>query len=136
MKIYCTKDFQKVFKKLVKSNSYLDLESGLIELLFGSKANMDSLDAESTLLNGDPSFPFVKIRIGGRSGYRLYCYLVRKADSVYLAFVHPKKGASGIDNIGDTFKEDLILETAESIWDNNLLEMAISGKKLTFTEIN
>lgn len=110
MKIFCTAEFEKIFKKLSRKNAYRDLEREIIEYFFAEKIDFSG----GRRLGGHAENPYIKKRLGGSGGYRTYFYVVVKQDNLYLMFLHPKTGPDGSPNITDDAKtqllKDLILD--------------------------
>jgi hypothetical protein len=76
MEFYCLSDFKAEFDKLCKKNSYKELPQDLIDYFFGKKIT-DVLSG--TRLNQSDTVPYIKKRLSGSGGFRLY-YLVNIKD--------------------------------------------------------
>lgn len=110
MKIFCTAEFEKIFKKLSRKNAYRDLEREIIDYFFVEKIDFSG----GRRLGGHAENPYIKKRLGGSGGYRTYFYVIVKDNNLYLIFLHPKTGPDGSPNITDDAKtqllKDLILD--------------------------
>lgn len=110
MKIFCTAEFEKIFKKLSRKNAYRDLEREIIDYFFVEKIDFSG----GRRLGGHAENPYIKKRLGGSGGYRTYFYVIVKDNNLYLMFLHPKTGPDGSPNITDDAKtqllKDLILD--------------------------
>lgn len=131
MKVFCTDTFRREYHKLIKKNSYRSLGKLIIEeVLQQPSANL----ATSTVLNGRPTdIPFYKKRIGGSSGFRLYCILVIKDDKLYFLYVHPKTGSKGIPNIKQAYHQTLQEELVTAIEQKQLFVVNRNGNQLNLT---
>jgi len=134
MKVFCLTEFKDEFEKLLKSNSYKDLEKQIIDFFFGKKP--DEFFGTGRRLNGTNEIPFIKMRLEGRSGYRFYYLLIIKNDELYLMFLHPKTGPNKADNITKDFKKIIYNAVLIAIKDNNLFEVSVSNSKLQFKKIS
>jgi len=78
----------------------------LVNLLFEefNTIDIDGLKLGTNLLPTNGIY-FIKRRIAGSSGYRIYYVFDEKNRKVYFSFIHPKTGLEGIANIGDKFKK-------------------------------
>ena len=110
MIFYCTEQFKREYEKLIKKKSYRqNLPKVIIKEMFNS--TIEQLNARGRKLNlGTREVDFLKIRLGGSSGYRCYYLMVLNGDKVYLGFIHPKSGTYGAPNItaaaeGDIFQD-------------------------------
>lgn len=132
IEIFCLPEFEEEYRKLIKNNSYKSLTKELLKFL-----NTESIDelASGTLLNRDQAVPYIKKRLSGRGGFRLYYLLIIKNDSVYLLFVHPKTGSKGASNISDEAKKDLYVKAVDLIKEEKMIRVLIDeeGKTLQFT---
>ena len=96
MEIFCLEEFKDEVERLKKNNSYADLEKEIIEHFFDKPINeLKSGD----LLNNSDDKPYIKKRLNGRGGFRVYFLLIIIKDCLYLMYVHPKSGKYGSDNI-------------------------------------
>ncbi|MBA4303664.1 MAG: hypothetical protein C0424_05510 [Sphingobacteriaceae bacterium] len=132
MAIYCTETFRAQFAKLIKKTSYADLEEELINHFF----NKDIAQLSTgTRLNNSDTTPYIKKRLAGSGGYRMYYLLLIKDGNVYLMFVHPKSGSMGYDNITDASKAALYKEVLKCIQHNELYFLRVVGDKVHFDPV-
>lgn len=96
MDILCSPDFYTEYNRLIKHKQYQDLPSIVGDYFFDK--TIDQLKS-GTRLNGSSPVPFIKKRLEGRGGYRVYYYLILKDDYAFLSFIHPKTGPAGSENI-------------------------------------
>lgn len=129
MKIFCLEDFKVQFEKLKKKNSYSSIEGDIIEYFF--KKEIADLMSGTRLNNSDDT-PYIKKRLNGSGGFRIYFLLVKKDENIYLMFLHPKTGSLGYDNISDDSKVLLYKKVLESIKTNNLYKVSVDKNKLVF----
>lgn len=129
MTIFCLEDFKIQFEKLKKNNSYSSIEKDIIEYFFDKEI---SQLASGTRLNNSDDIPYIKKRLNGSGGFRIYFLLVIKNERVYLMFLHPKTGSLGYENITDDSKALLYKKVLEGIQTNNLNELTIINNKLSF----
>ena len=129
MTIFCLEDFKIQFEKLKKNNSYSSIEKDIIEYFFDKEI---SQLASGTRLNNSDDIPYIKKRLNGSGGFRIYFLLVIKNERVYLLFLHPKTGSLGYENITDDSKALLYKKVLEGIQTNNLYELTIINNKLSF----
>lgn len=132
MEIFCTENFKSQFERLVKNSSYSTLSQDLIDFFFSDKRNK----LGGTRLNGHAKDPFLKKRLNGSGGFRAYYYIVIKNDCLYLAFVHPKTGKYGMENISDEYKRQLAKEVLEAIKSGNVYSVQVDGSKSHILFIN
>jgi hypothetical protein len=103
MKVYCISEFKEAFEKLSLKNPYRTLERDIIDYFFDKTvADLRS----GVLLNNNYNEPYIKKRLNGRGGFRVYYLLIIKNDCLYLMYLHPKAGPDGADNIKDSFKAE------------------------------
>lgn len=129
MTIFCLEDFKVQFEKLKKKNSYSTIEEEIIEYFF--EKNIQQLISGSRLNNSN-EIPYIKKRLSGRGGFRIYFLLVIKHEKIYLMFLHPKTGSLGYENITDDSKALLYKKVLESIKTRNLYEVFVVKNKLVF----
>lgn len=133
MNIVCIEDFKIEVEKLCKKNSYANLEKDLIEYFFDKP--IEDL-ANGVRLNGSDSNqpPFIKKRLNGSGGYRIYYLLIIIKDNICLVYTHPKTGSLGRENITTEEKADLLAKAHQAIKDDNLYWVKKDGdkKKLIF----
>lgn len=131
MTIFCLEDFKLEFEKLMKKNSYSSIETEIIEYFFG-KDIQDLISG--TRLNNSDTTPYIKKRLKGSGGFRLYFLLIIKDENLYLMFLHPKTGSLGYDNITDDSKTLLYKKVLNCIKTENLYIVTIDQKKIKFTK--
>lgn len=132
MKIYCIEDFKKEYEKLKKKKSYNAIEKDIIDYFFGKST---SELCSGTRLNNSVSEPYIKTRIKGSGGFRVYFLLLIKKGKLYLMFIHPKTGSMGADNITDDSKAKLYKQVLEGIKDKNLYSIFEENNKLIFEKL-
>lgn len=134
MKLYCLEDFKVEFDKLKSKKSYKTIEQEIIDYFIG-KTTQELLSG--TRLNNSIDTPYIKKRLGGRGGLRVYFLLIIKKDSLYLLFVHPKTGSQGSDNITDKSKAYLYKKILDCIESNDLYELSkdANEEKLIFNRL-
>lgn len=132
MRVCCLDDFKVEFEKLKSNNSYKDIGKEIITYFFDK--TYDDL-CNGTKLNGASKIPYIKKRLKGSGGYRVYFLLIIKNDSVYLMFVHPKTGSKGAGNISSDFQAALLKKIHECIIANNyfIVETNEKNDDLLFT---
>jgi hypothetical protein len=129
MTIFCLEDFKVQFEKLKKKNSYSSIEADIIEYFFDKEIHLLS---SGTRLNNSDDTPYIKKRLNGSGGFRIYFLLVIKDEKIYLMFLHPKTGSLGYENITDDSKALLYKKVLESIKTKNLYEVVVDKNKLVF----
>lgn len=123
MKIFCLPEFKTEFEKLKKKNSYKSVEPQIIQYFFNK--SVPELCTGVRLNNSDTS-PYIKKRLEGSGGFRVYYLLIIKDGNLYLMFLHPKTGPMGADNIKDESKALLYKKVLEAIKSNQLFELTIT----------
>ena len=131
MKLFCIEDFKIEFEKLKKKNSYSTIEKDIIEYFF-NKEIQELLSG--TRLNNSDTAPYIKKRLKGSGGFRVYFLIIIKEDTTYLMFVHPKTGSLGYENITDESKTLLYKKVLDCIKDNKLLMITVENNKLVFNK--
>lgn len=131
MNLFCIPEFEVAYNKLIKKNSYKDFPELLCECFSDDEI---SKSQRGTLLNNSLELPFIKLRLSGRGGYRIYYYIFRIKDSIVLSFVHPKTGSFGSSNIDEKFKKQIMKQTIEAYKTNSLITLRFDheNKKLVF----
>lgn len=126
--------FKSQIELLKRKNSYREIEKIVIDYIF-DKASEDL--KSGTCLNNNLQIPFIKKRLGGSGGYRIYYLLKPKDKKLYLMFIHPKTGPYGSPNLTDEGKTEIYKEVANAIDKNNLYEVTCSENKSTliFTKL-
>ncbi|WP_191860830.1 hypothetical protein [Hanstruepera ponticola] len=134
MELYCLEDFKVEFEKLKSKKSYRTIEQEIINYFFDK--TLEQLRS-GTRLNHSDEIPYIKKRLGGRGGFRIYFLLVIKKESLYLMFVHPKTGSQGSDNITDESKAYLYKKVLECIQSEDLYKLSLneSNKKIIFDKL-
>ncbi|EJG03347.1 hypothetical protein [Flavobacterium sp. F52] len=104
MSIYCTEDFIKEFKNIIKKKQYKDFENLFHAFFLPSNiANIGTGDR----LFGPTTIPYLKKRIPDSSGYRFYYLLEFSTGKVILNFAHAKRPPLGFENISTRKKKEL-----------------------------
>jgi hypothetical protein len=131
MEIYCIEDFKVEFEKLISKKSYNSLNLDIVDYFFGKQFNEL---CSGTRLNNSDETPYIKKRLSGRGGFRVYLLLIMKDENLYLMFVHSKTGSMGVENINDASKAYLYKKVLNCIKTGDLYNVKISpsGKKLIF----
>jgi len=134
MIVYAITEFKEEYEKLKKHKSYKNLEKEIINYFFIDKGISDI--QSGTRLNNDDLRPYVKKRLAGKGGYRMYFFILIKDENVYLIYVHPKTGKFGVDNIDDDSKALLYKRVLESIQDEDLWSVTHDKRndELVFTK--
>jgi hypothetical protein len=117
MAVRCTETFYKEINKLKKNNSYRSIETDIFDYLFNS--SIDTIKMGSSRLNGSNESPFIKKRIDGSGGYRLYLLVQINKEDILLSFLHPKTGSLGFENINDAYKLAIYKDAVSSLKNNN-----------------
>lgn len=126
MELYCLEDFKVEFEKLKSKNSYRIIEQEIINYFFDKK--IEQLYS-GTRLNHSDDVPYIKKRLGGRGGFRVYFLLIIKNDSLYLMFLHPKTGSQGSANITDDSKAYLYKKVLKCIHSEDLYKLSLDETK-------
>lgn len=131
MQIFCIDEFKAEFEKLISKKQYSTLEKEIIDYFFHK--NTDEL-LSGTRLNNSQDTPYIKKRLRGRGGFRLYLLVLIRKGNLYLLFVHPKTGPFGASNITDESKAMLYKNVLQAIKNNDLylLELDKKQKHLVF----
>jgi hypothetical protein len=131
MNLFCIEDFKIEFEKLKSKKSYSTIEQEIFEYFF--EKSLEDISS-GVRLNHSADAPYIKKRLGGRGGFRIYFLLLIKGNSVYLMFIHPKTGPMGSDNITDESKAYLYKKVLESIRSNDLYKLTLDkeGMKIVF----
>ena len=132
MNIYCLEDFKLAFDKLKTKKSYRTIEHDLISYFFNK--NINQL-LSGTRLNQSDTAPYIKKRIKGSGGFRVYFLILIKNENLYLMFVHPKTGTLGGRNITDKSKTALYKKVYQAIENDDLFELIVENNELVFKEI-
>ncbi len=126
MDVFCISEFKDQFDQLIKKKNYRTIEQEIIDYVFDKQVN----DLRTgTNLNQSSTAPFIKKRIAGRGGYRLYYLLVIRKNSVHLAYVHPKTGSLAENNISVNRIKHLQKRVLESIKSGCMFRLSLSENK-------
>ncbi len=85
MEIFCTEFFKTEFDKLKRKNSYSGIEKDIIDYFFHKTA--DEL-ASGIRLNGHSEIPYIKKRLDGKGGFRVYFLLIIKNGCLYIKHIY------------------------------------------------
>ncbi len=129
MDIDCTPEFKQEFEKLKKNKSYHSLVSTLVDFL----SNNDHNFATGSNLNHNDKTPYIKKRINGAGGYRLYYYYIIVNQRITLMFIHPKTGSSGFESVSVTKRNQLLEDREKCILDKDLYKIVIKNEEIVFT---
>lgn len=105
MQIFCLEDFKREIQKLTKNNSYSSLEKDIINYFFNKTG--EELN-NGIILNASLTTPYIKKRLEGSGGFRVYFYLIIKNNCLYLLYIHPKSGKYGSSNVSNEAKKGLL----------------------------
>lgn len=115
IEFYTTETFKNEYDKLVRKNSYKDLgESIITELLEGN------IELGTVLNFSNPNQPFIKRRVNGRGGFRLYLLILKLKDRVIIGYVHPKRGTLGVPNVTKDKIKLILKDIIDSTKNNDL----------------
>jgi hypothetical protein len=129
MTVFALEEFKIEFDKLKKKNSYATIEKEIISYFFSD--NPSQINSGVRLNNSD-TVPYIKKRLNGSGGLRIYFLLIILDEKVYLMFVHPKTGSLGYDNISDKSKGWLYKKALNDIESNNLFLLTVVNDELKF----
>lgn len=134
MDIFCLKRFKDAYEDLSKKKSYKGLEKELIDYFFNKEI---SQLLSGKRLNNSLNEPYIKKRVDGSGGFRIYYLVLIKNENVYLMFVHPKTGSDGSENITNESKALIYKEILDCIKTNNLYKLSLieNGTKIKFLKI-
>lgn len=137
VKLNCIEDFKNEYQKLIKNNSYKSLSKYIIDSFFKDNKvlNLEELDS-AVRINNNKEIPFIKARLGGSSGFRIYYYLIKIKGECYLVHVYPKTGKKGQSNITPKLKKEIYSTLLMSIKQNRIYAISVSddNKKIIFTK--
>ncbi|TAH00696.1 MAG: hypothetical protein EAZ15_08555 [Sphingobacteriales bacterium] len=131
MTIFCIAEFKNQFEKLIKKNSYSSIEKEIIDYFFDKEIHQL---ISGTRLNNSDETPFIKKRLNGSGGFRLYFLLLIKEENIYLTFLHPKTGSLGYDNITDESKSLLYKKVLECIKSKDLYTVSNQKNRVLFSK--
>lgn len=103
MHLYCLAAFKEAVEKLNKSKAHATLEKTIVDYYHGKTIQEV---ASGVNLNNSDTTPYLKKRLEGSGGYRVYSLLLIKEECAYLLFVHAKTGPGGSENITDAAKKE------------------------------
>jgi hypothetical protein len=126
MKLYCVEDFKSAVENLQKSKPYRDIQKTVIEHFCNKEISEIS---NGTNLNNNTVTPYIKKRLNGSGGYRIYYYLIVKDDRSYLMYIHPKTGPEGSDNVTTEGRTLFLKNVLDAISTNNLYEVTCNKEK-------
>ena len=134
MIVFATPEFTKEYDKLIKNNSYKDFTQDIINSYFGKEFD---ICLSGTRLNGNSINPFIKKRINGSGGGRLYLLAIISKESIYFTFLSPKSGSQGSDNLTDEKIAELLESVYVCIKKSDLFTVTASAnnKDLIFTPV-
>jgi len=124
MELFCIEDFKFEFEKLKSKKSYRTLEQKIIDYFF-NKSTRDLLSG--VRLNHSDDVPYIKKRLGGSGGFRVYFLLIIKGNALYFLFVHTKTGSYGSSNITDQSKAYLYKKVLECIRNKDLYKLTLDS---------
>lgn len=134
MTVFCISQFKDEFDKLSTKKAYSDLEANIVDYFFNT-----TIDAIKTgdLLNNSKDAPYIKKRLSGSGGYRIYYLVIVKDDNVYLMNVMPKTGPNGAANFKADYIKKLYKIVIECIKNKDLYEVTLCAKgvSLVFTAV-
>ena len=123
MEIFCLEDFKDEFDKLKVKKAYRTLEKDIIYYFFNKP--IQDLNSGTRLNNSDET-PYIKKRLRGSGGYRVYFLILIKKENIYLMFIHPKTGPDGAENITDESKSALYKKVLASIKTKDLYKVTLN----------
>ncbi|PLX08441.1 MAG: hypothetical protein C0596_06175 [Marinilabiliales bacterium] len=134
MEIFCLEDFKIQFEKLISKKNYSILEQEIRDYFFDK--SVEDLCSGRRLNNSDIT-PYIKKRLCGRGGFRMYFLLIIKEERLYLMFVHPKTGSMGYENIDDESKAMLYKKVLSCIITKDLYKVEVNEERtgLVFTKV-
>ncbi len=128
--IFCIEDFKREAERIGHKNSYKDLDEEIISNFF-NKTFEEVISGRR--LNQDSKRPYIKKRLAGRGGYRIYLLAYIEKKLIYLLFIHPKTGSEGSENITDEYKALLLKNLVNSLKSGNIYKVnATKDNKLEY----
>ena len=104
-KLYCTDVFRREIERLRKNNSYASVD----QIIIDHYCNATFVQAcTGDVLSAMPNLLFVKKRLDGSGGYRIYVVAIKRERAIYLGFIHPKTGSYGADNVTPEKKKAIL----------------------------
>ncbi|MCB9230230.1 MAG: hypothetical protein H6581_01085 [Bacteroidia bacterium] len=131
MEIKCTSSFEQQLAKLEKKKSYAGI-SRLISEYFFTNSFQELLSG--VRIHDIPNKPFIKKRLGGKGGFRIYYVADQIKEIIYLLFIHPKTGTLGQANISDEEKVASIHELVAAVKGEKLFWVKFENNSLTFNK--
>jgi hypothetical protein len=101
MKFFCTVLFKETIESLSGKKPYRNIIAEVSDY-FHNKSIQEI--CSGTRLNNSDTAPYIKKRLNGSGGYRLYFLILIQKENVCLIFIHPKTGPDGSENITDSVK--------------------------------
>lgn len=129
MKCFCLNIFKEEYEKLSRKNSYKNIGKEMYENFFNKK--FSEIEGQGIKLNTGSKYPFIKRRIRGRGGYRFYYLMLVMDEKIYFAFLHPKTGSEGSENLKKEFIKKYLKEVLEAIKTDKLIEVIPDHDKKT-----
>ena len=123
MEIKCTPVFFQNLRKIERKPSHKKIES-LISDHFFNKEFSDLLSGMR--IHDIPRKPFIKKRLGGKGGYRIYYVADENEEIIYLLYLHPKTGAFSQSNITAEQKVNCLKELVYSKKKKELLSLSLN----------
>ena len=126
MGLYCTGEFRDEVEKLRKTGSHAGIEADIIEAYCNTTfAEWRTGDLLFAVPTGAPDALFLKRRLDGRGGFRVYGIAKVRAQSFYLGFIHPKTGRFGGENLTDEKRKWVPKHILSCIKSGELLELVV-----------
>jgi hypothetical protein len=129
MEIFSLSLFKDEYDKLCRKNSYKNLPEELFNYFDGKQ--IDEI-LSGTRLNHSQEEPYIKKRLSGSGGYRIYFLIIIRLQKVYWLFVHPKTGSLGSDDITDESKAKIYKDILEAIKTNQLYKVTLKDRNVIF----
>ena len=129
MNILCTAEFKSTFDKLRKNNSYSTLEADIAE--YFASASPPTIYSGINL-NQSTQTPYIKKRLSGKGGFRIYFFAIVRDNTLILVFVHPKTGTMGDVNISDTNKKLSLKQGIEALEQKRYYTLSIIQNTIHF----
>lgn len=124
--LYCTQEFKDCIESLRKKKPYRDVEEDLKDYFFDKEIAEISSGSN---INNNLTTPFIKKRLDGRGGYRVYYLLVIHNNIAYLSFVHPKTGPDGFESLKTKDRNRVMDETHAAIKNKDLYSLSWDDEK-------
>lgn len=121
MKVFCTSRFKTEMDGLKGKKQYKEVEEDTIDYFLNK--TIDEVSS-GTRLNNSETTPYIKKRLEGSGGFRVYYLLIIKDDNAYLMFIHPKTGSMGGSNITDEAKKTFYKDVLIAIQKSDLYEVS------------